>query len=132
MQFADPIDFTESGAVNTNSVSYVIPGDGAFVQAGNCRPVQLKLSEIQYDWARNDNIQIFNEVGDAKYTLTYSRKGNKTIGYTYYWELADFTVDPDDPAISEIDPAEYVFEPGQHFWFSLGEAGTLTIPGVSL
>ena len=131
LAFNNAIDFTQSGAVNTNAVVYTIPGGQAFVQAGNPRPVALKLSEIQFsNLARNDNIQIFDANGDVVKMYTYRRRG-KSGSYEYYWQLDDLT-DPDNPVSEEVDPANVQFPAGQAFWFALNDAGTVTIPGITL
>jgi hypothetical protein len=84
----------------------------------------LKLSALQFsNIARYDTIQFFDVNGNVSEMLTYSRKGNKTDGYTFYWE---------DLAGNEVDPEKFTFAPGQVFWVNCADAGTLTIPAPAL
>ena len=118
------IDFTQSGAVNKEATVVTIPGDSGFAQAGNCTPVPLKLSALVFsNIARYDTIQLFDQNGDVSEMLTYSRKGNKTDGYTFFWE---------DLNGNEINADTYTFAPGQVFWVNCADAGTVTIPALSL
>ena len=117
---ASQIEFTQSGAVQKEPTIIEIPGDGAFAQAGNNTPVDIKLSQLVFsNINRDDNIQIFDKDGNVSDALTYCRKGNKTDGYTFYWEDLEGT---------EVDATKYNFSPGQVFWANCAEAGTLTIP----
>ena len=121
---ASQIDLTQSGAVSKSATVVSIPGNGGFAQTGNNTPVPLKLSALVFDnIARGDNIQLFDENGDNSEVLSYERKGNKTTGYTYYWENMNG---------EEVDPEAFTFAPGQVFWINCADEGTLTIPAPTL
>ena len=116
------VDFTESGAVNKSKVVYELESGYDFVQAGNSRPTDLKLSEIEFsNLSKNDNLQIFDVAGDMLKCLTWKET---------YWQLEDYSEDPDDPEVSQVQ--DYTFKPGEHFWFSMKKAGTATIPALTL
>lgn len=128
LSFDAATDFTQAGSVNKKPVTYTIPGGGAFVQAGNCRPVALKLGDIEFsDLARGDSIQIFDTIGDCVKMISY-QKHSKAEGGAYYWLLEDYA----EGTETEIDPATFEFAPGQAFWLSLENEGSVIIPGIEL
>ena len=100
-------------------------GDGAFTQiAPSFVSVndnsKLLLSDLTFKPSRNDNIQLFDENGDIKEVLTYSRKGTSG-NYTFYWK---------NEAGDEVDATKYTFQPGEVFWVNCSNPGTLTLPAA--
>ena len=124
---------TMSGAVNTNDVVYATEGGYMYTQAGNPFPVAKKLAELEFgDIDRNDTIQVFGVDGEIMHMLTCKRRGTSG-NYEYYWQLADYSVDPDDPAITdEVNKETYTFPSGSAFWLCLKKAQTITIKGINL
>ena len=117
---SDEVSLTQSGAVPSGQTVVNIAGGGDFVQTGNCTPRVVKLSELVFsDIARGDNIQMFDQYGDVVAMLEYKRKGTAATGYTFYWADMDG---------NEIQ--DYEFQPGQAFWLSFANEGTMTIPSA--
>ena len=118
---SNPVAFTQSGTVVSGKTVVIIPGDGGFAQTGNSTPIAITLSQLEFDGiSRNDNIQMFDENGNIKEVLTYSRRGTSG-NYTFYWK---------NEAGDEVDPATYTFQPGEEFWVNFSNPGTMTLPSA--